>query len=98
MYHVNGTLKVPVWGKAKTSHDITVGYQEEFTELTADSGKFTSIDLTGYLAGALTLIGRTVANNAQINVVSFIIGEMAKAIAEFLEKELLTGTTKARAL
>lgn len=96
MYHVNGTLKVPVWGKANTSHDITVGYQEEFTELTADSGKFTSIDLTGYLAGALTLIGRTVANNAQINVVSFIIGEMAKAIAEFLEKELLTGTTKAQ--
>lgn len=96
MYHVNGTLKVPVWGKANTSHDITVGYQEEFTELTADSGKFTSIDLSGYLAGALTLIGRTVANNAQVNVVSFIIGEMAKAIAEFLEKELLTGTTKAQ--
>ena len=33
------------------------------------------------------------ANNTQVNVVSFIIGEMAKAIAEFLEKELLTGTT-----
>lgn len=96
MYHVNGTLKVPVWGKANTSHDITVGYQEEFTELTADSGRFTSIDLSGYLAGALTLIGRTVANNTQVNVVSFIIGEMAKAIAEFLEKELLTGTTKAQ--
>ncbi len=96
MYHVNGTLKVPVWGKANTSHDITVGYQEEFTELTADSGRFASIDLSGYLAGALTLIGRTVANNTQVNVVSFIIGEMAKAIAEFLEKELLTGTTKAQ--
>ena len=67
MYHVNGTLKVPVWGKANTSHDITVGYQEEFTELTADSGRFTSIDLSGYLAGALTLIGRTVANNTPVS-------------------------------
>lgn len=93
MYHVNGTLKVPVWGKANSTHGITVGYQEEFTEITADSGKFTSIDLTGYLAGALTLIGRSVANNAQVDVVSFIISEMAKEIAAFLEKELLIGTS-----
>lgn len=93
MYHVNGTLKVPVWGKANDTHGITVGYQEEFTELTADSGKFTSIDLTGYLAGALVLIGRSVANNAQVDVVSFVVTEMAKEIAAFLEKELLIGTS-----
>lgn len=93
IYNVKGTLKVPVWGKANTSHDIAVGYQEEFTDITADSGKFTSIDLSGYLAGALTLIGKSVANNAQVDVVSFIITEMSKAIAEFLEKELLIGTS-----
>lgn len=92
IYNVKGTLKVPVWGKANTTHDIAVGYQEEFTDITADSGKFTSIDLTGFLAGALTLIGKSVANNAQVDVVSFIITEMSKAIAEFLEKELLIGT------
>lgn len=93
IYNVKGTLKVPVWGKANTTHDIAVGYQEEFTDITADSGKFTSIDLSGYLAGALTLIGKSVANNAQVDVVSFIITEMSKAIAEFLEKELLIGTS-----
>ncbi len=92
IYNVKGTLKVPVWGKANTTHDIAVGYQEEFTDITADSGKFTSIDLTGFLAGALTLIGKSVANNAQVDVVSFIITEMSKAIAEFIEKELLIGT------
>lgn len=92
MYNVKGTLKVPVWGKANTTHDIAVGYQEEFTDITADSGKFTSIDLSGYLAGALTLIGKSVANNAQVDVVSFIITEMSKAIAEFIEGELLNGT------
>lgn len=93
MYSITGTLKVPVWGKANSTHDIAVGYQEEFTDITADSGKFTSIDLTGYLAGALTLIGKSVANNAQVDVVSFIITEMSKAIAEFIEKELLIGTS-----
>lgn len=91
MYSVKGVLKVPVWGKANGTHDITVGYQEEFTELTADSGKFTSVDLGGYLAGALSLIGKSVMNNAQVDVLSFIINEMAEKIALFLEKELLNG-------
>lgn len=92
MYHVKGTLKIPVWGKADGTHDITVGYQEEFTELTADSGAFTSVDLSGYLAGALVLIGKSVINNSDIEVVGFIVSQMAEAIAEFLERELLKGS------
>jgi HK97 family phage major capsid protein len=91
-FNVKGTLKVPVWGKANTTHDITVGYQAEFTDITADSGKFTSVDLSGYLTGALTLIGKSVANNADVDVVNFVINEMARKIALFLEKELLNGT------
>lgn len=91
-FNVKGTLKVPVWGKANTTHDITVAYQTEFEDITADSGKFTSIDLSGHLAGALTLIGKSVANNADVDVVNFVINEMARKIALFLEKELLNGT------
>lgn len=92
MYSVKGTLKVPVWGKANETHGITVSYQEEFTDITADSGKFTSIDLSGYLAGALVLIGKSVVNNSAFDVVSFIVMEVAKEIALFYEKELLIGT------
>lgn len=92
IYHVNGTLKVPVWGKANSTHDIAVGYQQEFTEITADAGKFASVDLGGYLAGALTLIGRSVENNAAFNVTEFIINQMAEEIANWLEGELLAGT------
>lgn len=91
-YSVKGTLKVPVWGKANDTHDISVGYQEEFTELVADMGKFTSVDLSGYLVGALGLIGKSVANNADVDVVSFIIDLMARKIAEFIERECLNGT------
>ena len=93
MYNVKGTLKVPVWGKANSTHDIAVGYQTEFTEITADAGKFTSVDLSGYLAGALTLIGRSVENNGAFSVVDFIVSQMAEEIALFLEKELLVGTS-----
>jgi HK97 family phage major capsid protein len=93
-FNVKGTLKVPVWGKGGDSadQDITVAYQTEFVDITANSGKFTSVDLTGFLAGALTLIGKSVINNSQVNVANFVINEMAKKIAIFLEKELLVGT------
>lgn len=92
-YNTKGTLQIPSWGLANTSHDITVGYQTEFTEITADAGKFTSVDLTGYLAGALSLIGKSVVNNSDINVVNFVVTYMAEQIAIFIEGELLNGTT-----
>lgn len=91
-YHVKGTLKIPKWTKASSTHDITVGYSTEFSAITADSGKFDSVDLSGFLAGALTLVGRSVENNAQVNVVAFVIRKMAEKIAEFIEGELLKGT------
>lgn len=92
MYHVKGTLKVPVWGDTTAGHNIAVGYQTEFTELTADSGQFTSVDLGGYLAGALTLIGKSLDNNGAFDVVSFVVAQMAEEIAIWLEAQLLIGT------
>lgn len=92
LYNVKGTLKVPVWGKANSTHDITVGYQTEFTDITADAGAFTSIDLGGFLAGALTLIGESVENNGAFSVVDFVVEQMAEAIAIWIEGQLLTGT------
>lgn len=92
VYNVKGILKVPVWGKANSTHDIAVGYQTEFTEITADAGKFTSVDLGGYLAGALTLIGRSVENNGSFSVVDFIVNQMADEIAGWIEGQLLNGT------
>lgn len=92
MYHVKGTLKIPKYTKA-SGHDITVGYAEEFTELTADAGKFITVDLSGYLMGALTLIGKSVINNSAVNITGFIVRHMAEQIAICLEKELLLGTT-----
>ena len=91
-YNLSGNVKVPVWGNANSTHNIAVGYQTEFTEITADSGAFTSVDLSGYLAGALTLIGRSVINSATFDVTSFIVNQMSEAIATWLEGQLLIGT------
>lgn len=92
VYYMSGELKVPVYG-ASSGHDVKVAYSEDFTELTADAGKFTSVDLKGYLVGALTLIGRKLKTNAMFNVTDFIVNYMAEEIAAFLEGELLNGTT-----
>ena len=92
IYRTKGKLKIPVWGKANTTHNISVGYQSEFTELTADAGKFDSVDLDGYLAGALVLLGRSVSNNADFNVTDFIVDEIAEQMAYFIEGECLKGS------
>lgn len=95
MFHVKGTLKIPVYGDKtdtdRVAHNINVAFSDEFTELTADVGAFTSVDLGGYLAGALVLIGKTVVNNSDVDVVNFIVNEMARRIAWFLEDKLLNG-------
>ena len=90
IYNVKGTLKIPVWGKNE-DHDIKVAFSEEFKALTADSGKFASVDLGGFLAGALTLIGASLENNGAFSVVDFVVSQMAEEIAIFLEGKLLNG-------
>lgn len=92
VYHEKGNLKIPKWTKANSTHDVTVGYATEFTPLTADSGKFTSVDLGGYLAGALVLVGKSVINSAAVNVTQFVIRKIAEKAAQFLEGELLKGS------
>lgn len=92
VYHEKGALKIPKWTKANSTHDVTVAYATEFTPLTADSGKFTSVDLGGYLAGALVLIGKSVINSSAINVTQFVINKIAEKVAQFLEQELLKGS------
>lgn len=91
-YSVKGTIKIPVWTD-NDGDNIKVAFADEFTELTEHAGKFVSVDLGGYLAGALTLIGKSVANNADVDVVSFVVNEMAKEISSFLEGILLNGTS-----
>lgn len=91
-YDVHGTLSIPVWGD-NGSDNITCAYASDFTALTSHSGKFTNVELTGFLAGALTKIGDTLIGNADFDITSFIVRKTAESIAEFLEKELIVGTT-----
>lgn len=90
-YNVKGNLDIPYYGEDST-HLVQVAYQQEFVELTSNVGTFTSITLTGYLAGALTLVSRSLLNSQNFNLTQFIVDHMAYAIKRFIEGELLNGT------
>lgn len=91
-YNTKGTFAIPTYGKDGTA-EITMAYQDEFTELTAQAGKFGSVQLDSYLAGALALVSKSLVNNTDIDVVAKVVDLMAQAIARFLEHEILVGTT-----
>lgn len=91
IYNVKGILNIPVYGK-DGEDDVQAAYATEFVDLTAHQGKFTSIDLNTYLVGALSKISKSLINNTDVDVLQFIVNKIAKAIADFLEKELLVGT------
>lgn len=88
-YNVKGKLEIPYYDEATTS--ISVAFASEFQDLESNVGKFTNIELTGYLAGALSLISRSLINNSQFDVVAFIVDRMAYDIARFIENALLNG-------
>lgn len=89
-YNVGGNLTIPYYDE--TEQKIQMNYATEFQELTSTSGKFKSIELKGFLAGALSKVSQSLVNNSQFDIVSFVINAMAVTIAKFIENEMLNGT------
>ena len=92
-FNVKGKLQFPVATGA-----ITTAYQEEFTALTSSRVGFDSVTLDGYLIGALSKVSLSLINNAQFDVVSYVVNKIAQSIAEFLEKELISGATNIKGI
>lgn len=88
-FNVKGNLSIPYY--PNDNDNITVDYAEEFTALTSTTGGFDSVTLGHFLAGALTKVSRSLVNNANVDVVGFVVDEMARQIARFIEHELLVG-------
>ena len=91
IYNIKGDLVIPYYGE-NSGEDITCAYATEFTDLTSTAGKFTSINLSSYLAGALTKISKSLINKSDFDITNFVVKKMSESIAEFIEKELLNGT------
>lgn len=92
-FNVKGKLQFPV---AKGS--ITTGYQTEFTDIASSAVSFENVELDGYLIGALSKVSVSLINNAQFDIVSYVVNKIAQSIAEFLEKELIVGATNIKGI
>lgn len=98
-YNVKGTLTIPYYDDAAPNDKITVAFASEFSALTSHVGEFTStVSLTGFLAGALVKVSRSLINNSQFDIVQHVIDLMAESIARFIEKELLNPSDAAHAV
>lgn len=92
-FNVKGKLQFPV---AKNA--ITTGYQTEFTDITSSAVGFDNVELDGYLIGALSKVSVSLINNAQFDIVGYVVNKIAQSIAEFLEKELIVGATNIKGI
>lgn len=90
-YNTKGKLQLPYYDTSTSS--IKVAYQTEFSPIASSNGKFKSIELGGFLAGALSKISNSLINNSQFDIVSFVTTQMGEDIARFIEGELLNGTS-----
>ncbi len=89
-YNVGGTFSIPYYDES--TNQVTMAYADEFVELESTSGKYATVTLLGFLAGALTKVSKSLMNNSQFDIVSHVIENMAMAIKKWLEGELLNGT------
>lgn len=92
-YNVKGKLEIPYYSESGTAK-VNMAYATEFTSLEGHIGNFANIELTGYLAGALAKISKSLINNSDFNIVQEVINIMAESIAVFVEKELIKGTSQ----
>lgn len=90
-YNVSGTLSIPYYDEDTQS--IEMAYATEFVDLESTSGKFGNIELKGFLAGALSKVSKSLINNSQFDILSFVVSAMADSISKWIEKQLLVGAT-----
>lgn len=91
VYNIAGDLRLPKY-EADGTAPIAAAYADEFTELAEKTASFSTIDLSNQIVGVLVKISKSLINRADFDVRGFIVDEIAKKIAEFLEKEMLTGS------
>ena len=96
LYDVKGDLVFVV--DDESTNKTTCAYVTEFQELESTTGKFKSVTLKGEIAGVLTKVSKSLISNAGFDIVNYVVTKVAESIAQFLENEMLNGTTKIQGL
>ena len=86
IWDVSGDLVIPSYDY--TQH-VPAGYYTELSTMAAQAANFGSTKLSNTIVASLALISKSLINRTDIDILPFVVNEIAKAIAYFLEKELL---------
>ena len=95
-YDVKGELIFAV--EDESTSKTTCAYVSEFQELESTSGKFKQVTLKGNVVGVLTKVSKSLINNTGFDIVNYVVTKAAESIVEFLENEMLNGTSKIEGL
>ena len=87
-FNAKGEVAVPVF-----TNGISVAYKKDFAALTAGSSSFSAVVLKPILAGALTLVDKSLLAESDLDLVAFVVNEMATSLAAFFDKAFLTGSS-----
>ncbi|MBR5306077.1 MAG: phage major capsid protein [Oscillospiraceae bacterium] len=90
LYETAGKLSIPVYAEDAENY-ISADYVDEGTDLTDNVGKFITVDLEGFVIGALALLSNKLKNNTDIDVSSFIVKKVSEALSRRLMKEFSAG-------
>jgi len=90
-FNVKGNVAIPYVDAA--NDNLVADYATEFVDLEAKSTKLLTIQLTGYLVGALAKVSRSLINATDIDLVNFVINKIAAAESRFIDQEVLKGTS-----
>lgn len=92
-YYTKGNIAIPYVADSENETGIQMAYADEFEELESTATSLSTITLGSFLAGVLTKISKSLLNNSDLDLFNHVIKKMTDAIADWLEKELLFGTT-----
>lgn len=90
-FNIKGNLSLPK--EDETNTNLAMTYADEFTEPESGKVTITSINLGEFLGRCLCKISKSLINNSQFDIVSYVVDKVAEKVSKFLEKELLVGTT-----
>jgi HK97 family phage major capsid protein len=88
IFNAGGVLKIPIMDYTTQP----VGYQgTEFDEAVSGAPAFTSVDLGHFVIGTQTKISKSLINNSSVNVLGLVVNAISKAVALYLEGQLING-------
>lgn len=94
-FYAAGEITFPV---DNNNLGVVAGYAEDMAETTASGTKFDTAKLGNNIITCLAKVSKSLLNNTTIDLLPYIIYVVAKGLTDFLEKELISGTTKMRGL